>query len=80
MMDILIENHIECPDNFILAGFDNLSSKPGSIPFVTIQQQHYKLGEVAARLVLERIEQHIVNTEQHITPRQACGKVRTGIL
>lgn len=68
IMDYIHEKELKLPENFILAGFDDLENKPRHLPFITIRQMHYQIGEESAKLVLKKIENQLFVNEQHIIP------------
>lgn len=60
----------QLPENFILAGFDDYKEMPHSIPFVTIHQNYQAIGEVAAKLILGKIENSGFVKRQIVIPVQ----------
>ena len=68
IMDYIHKKKIRLPENFVLAGFDDLENKPRHIPFITIRQMHYQMGEEAAKLALKKIRNNSFVNEQQIIP------------
>lgn len=56
------------PDNLLLAGFDDLAKADGELPFLTIHQDYFTIGEVAAELLLQKIESQAMTDVQHLVP------------
>ncbi len=57
MMRRTVDLGISIPKDLSIIGFDNLEfSKYLSVPLTTIQQNFYKIGKVAAQMLLESIE------------------------
>ena len=70
---------ITVPGRLSVIGFDNLDfSQYLSVPLTTVQQNFYKIGEEAARLLLDSIENGEHKCFKSIIPtrlieRESCG-------
>ncbi len=68
MDSILTNEEYELPGEFLLAGFDDLASPREGVPFLTIHQDYYAIGQQAAELLLQKIESESMTDVQHLVP------------
>jgi GntR family transcriptional regulator, arabinose operon transcriptional repressor len=69
LMDCIRKNReYVLPDNFLLAGFDDLAGPEEGIPFLTMHQDYYAIGEKAAELLVEKIQSQSMTDAQHLVP------------
>ena len=62
------QNEFQLPENFILAGFDDLKQLPRSVPFITIHQNYQAIGEEAVKILLEVMEKNTLVKRQVVVP------------
>jgi len=76
-----IMNHIsngnyKLPKNFVIAGFDDLNSITPNLPFITVHQELYDIGEEAAKLIMGIIANNVYIINEHkIVPVRLVEKV-----
>jgi GntR family transcriptional regulator, arabinose operon transcriptional repressor len=68
LINYINDNNFTLPANFIIAGFDDIYDKPQNIPFITVHQNLYNIGETAAKLVLGQINRETFFNEHHVIP------------
>jgi GntR family transcriptional regulator of arabinose operon len=74
IMEKIMNKGIHNNNNFIIAGFDDLYTKPLTLPFVTIRQDHYKIGQAAANMIIKMIESNSCSNENIVIPIQLVEK------
>jgi DNA-binding LacI/PurR family transcriptional regulator len=75
LMKHISQESYNLPDNFIIAGFDNLNIVSPELPFITIHQELYDIGETAAKLMLEIINNNMYVNEHKVIPIRLVEKL-----
>jgi len=75
-MNHISNGNYKLPRNFIIAGFDDLNSITPNLPFITVHQELYDIGEEAAKLIMRIIANNVYIINEHkIVPVRLVEKV-----
>ncbi|HOJ11468.1 MAG TPA: GntR family transcriptional regulator [Clostridiales bacterium] len=75
LMKHIAQENYNLPDNFILAGFDDLNTVSPNLPFITVHQELYDIGEAAAKLILKIVDNNMYVNEHQIIPVRLVEKL-----
>lgn len=80
LVDALIEMGFSIPDDISVIGFDDITfCESARIPLTTVHMPTYKIGEAAARLLINQISnrEQVLNErivlDAHLVKRESCG-------
>lgn len=69
LLKVALEMGVKVPDELSIVGFDNIeNSSYVEVPLTTVQQNFYKIGEEAGKLIQERISNPSVESKRIVIP------------